>query len=38
MINFFSFHITPILMANVPQYFYSTKTGSVFLRLKASFL
>lgn len=33
----FSFHITPILLAKIPQYFHFTKAVGIFLVLKASF-
>ncbi len=38
MIIFSSFHITPILLAKIPQYFHFTKAVGIFLVLKASFL
>lgn len=38
MIIFSSFHITPILLAKIPQYFHFTKAAGIFLVLKASFL
>ena len=38
MIIFSSLHITPNLLAKIPQYFHFTKAVGIFLVLKASFL